>query len=543
MAIWKKRGSCQDIAELVMSCSGMSMEELTNPQKVPASEIENIPEAAALLSQCLGAGMPIVIVGDYDVDGITATAILVNLLRWYGCEPKTIIPRRFTDGYGIAEHMLDGIRNSLVITVDNGISAAEALEAAKKEGNRVLVLDHHLSNTVPRVDVVVDPHVTGGTSGYQDYCGAGLALKLAEQLLPYPGEYPDLFYNLTVLACLGTIADVMPLTGDNRRIVREGLMILRSSKGFSMLGPGLREILKLGGTPLDEESIKFTIAPVLNAAGRMYDAGSTSALKAILCRDADQAAAYAGKMKQINEERKSAVSHWLDRYLEEVQPEKPVQILYLPGAPEGILGIIAGKLTEIFRMPAFVLSDSREPGIIKGSGRSYGDFDLFSVIEEVRDLTVAAGGHAGAAGISLRLEQLEALRVAIETAVLSRDFSPGEDILYYDLELRPSELPGVYDTQKQLGPFGEGCPQPVYLLRNFQPVARYGEVYKFMGSNRQHVKLYGPDFELTAFNSADEFRAMGLPASLDIVGTLGVNIWNGRTTVQFKPIAFMKTEE
>ena len=173
--------------------------------------------------------MPVVIVGDYDADGVTATAILVKLLHHFGVSPRAIIPRRFTNGYGITHSLVEGISHSLLITVDNGIAAVEPIQAAKAAGNVVLILDHHLPQAeIPPADVIVDPHLHPERNGYEHYCGAGLAYKLAEYLCREASsqEKKDLFFDLLVLACLGTLADVMPLTGDNRRLVMSGLAVI-----------------------------------------------------------------------------------------------------------------------------------------------------------------------------------------------------------------------------------------------------------------------------------------------------------------------------
>ena len=533
--VWRLRGgSYHSVLEYLLGTTGMTEAELKKPPRTAPDTIENIPAAAELLLRCLGEKMPVVIIGDYDADGITSTAILVWLLREYGVAARTILPRRFTDGYGVSERLVEGIEKSLIICVDNGIAAPGPILKAKNAGNRVIILDHHLpQETIPAADVIVDPHVNPEKSAYVDYCGAGLALKLAEQLLPDLSAHQRLFYTINALACIGTIADVVPLTGDNRRIVRDGLKIINHDRARGMMPCGVRKFLESGGIPCDEETVKFRLGPMLNAPGRMYDAGSSSALKALLCDEEEKAALYTGKMDEINESRKRAVSAWTGRYREKVEADAAAQLIYLPGAPEGILGIIAGKMAESLKMPVFIFSDAAEPGVIKGSGRSYGDFDLFALLLPLIPLTTAAGGHAGAAGVSIRFENYKQFRTSALAYAAEHALPPEEDVLFYDLDVREQDLPALHLELKNLGPFGEGCESPVFRVSGFSPVVRYGSHYSLMGKEKNHLKLWGSEMEAVAFSRAEYYQAIGCPERVDMVGSIGENTWNGKTTLQF----------
>ena len=326
MQQWKKRGTYHSVLEAIQEMSGLTEEELLSPSHIEPNRIQNIPEAAECIRACaITQGMPVVIVGDYDADGITSTAILVKLLGHFGVRTKTIIPKRFTDGYGISESLIQGITNSLIITIDNGVSAIEPIRAAKAAGNTVIVLDHHLpQDTLPEADLIVDPHIFPEKNGYEHYCGAGLAYKLAEFLCASESsqQKKGLFFDLLVLACIGTLADVVPLTGDNRYLVIAGLQVINHKTWFYQLSSGIQAILNLADRPYDEDTIKFQIAPILNAAGRLYNAGSSSVLKALLSEDDTQSLVFASKMKQINEERKRLVTHWL-RSRRRTKPSAP----------------------------------------------------------------------------------------------------------------------------------------------------------------------------------------------------------------------------
>lgn len=297
------------IEEAILGMSGQSAEELLSPREVPAEQVCGIKQAGETIEECIRKNMPVVIVGDYDADGITSTTILTRLLYSMGVKVRPIIPRRFTDGYGVSDSILKGVENSLIITVDNGIAAGDVLDkAATEHGNTVVVLDHHLADgrEPKRAAVICDPHMDGDSSPYKEYCGAGLAFKLAQYMLRVAdiSAMPD---DLLVLACIGTIADSMPLTGDNRAIVMNGLR--RVNSGEAHLPAGINQLLwtASSGAPMNEETIAYTVAPLINAPGRMYNAGGTSVLKALLCTDNSNAQAYLGKMVAINNDRKATV--------------------------------------------------------------------------------------------------------------------------------------------------------------------------------------------------------------------------------------------
>ena len=226
MQQWKKRGTYHSVLEAIQEMSGLTEEELLSPSHIEPNRIQNIPEAAECIRACaITQGMPVVIVGDYDADGITSTAILVKLLGHFGVRTKTIIPKRFTDGYGISESLIQGITNSLIITIDNGVSAIEPIRAAKAAGNTVIVLDHHLpQDTLPEADLIVDPHIFPEKNGYEHYCGAGLAYKLAEFLCASESsqQKKGLFFDLLVfglhwyLGRRGAIDRGQPVSRDRR---------------------------------------------------------------------------------------------------------------------------------------------------------------------------------------------------------------------------------------------------------------------------------------------------------------------------------------
>ena len=526
MQQWKKRGDYRSVAEAVQGMSGLTLEELRSPAHVEPETIENLAACGEALKQwAIQDGLPVVIVGDYDADGITSTAILVKLLRHFGVTPQTIIPRRFTDGYGINETLIEGISDSLIITVDNGIAAVEPILAAKEAGNKIIVLDHHLpQETLPPADIIVDPHIHPEKN---EYLCAGQTAQ----------EKKSLFFDLLVLSCLGTLADVMPLTGDNRYLVTQGLRIINHDGWYPQLSSGLRAVLNLAQRPYDEDTIKFQIAPILNAAGRLYNAGSTSVLKALLSQDEAQAAGFAAKMQQINERRKTLVTQCLEQaqVAASYRADDPILIICCEGIPEGIIGILAGKLSEAYQKPAFVFSPIASlSGILKGSGRSYGDYDLFPLLQVVAPYVETAGGHTGAAGISVAQESYEEMAAAIQAYAVEHPPAEPDDSLYYDLELREEELPLALNELKALAPYGPGVEKPVLMVRDYQLLPKGYHSHRLMGRSNEHIKLFGTQSDAVGFHLSQTYQELGSPECVDLLGTVGENRFQGRTTLQFQ---------
>ena len=541
MQVWQKRGNATTILEAILARAEASEGELLSPCPVPPEAIDGIPAAADLIVRCaLQGDMPVVIVGDYDADGVTATAILVKLLHHFGVSPRAIIPRRFTNGYGITHSLVEGISHSLLITVDNGIAAVEPIQAAKAAGNVVLILDHHLPQAeIPPADVIVDPHLHPERNGYEHYCGAGLAYKLAEYLCREASsqEKKDLFFDLLVLACLGTLADVMPLTGDNRRLVMSGLTVINRDSWYRQLSPGLKSVLDLSPRPYTEDTIKFQTAPILNATGRLFDAGSASVLKALITTEPAAAAGYAAKMKAINQRRKDLVAQWLAAVEEAAagQEEAPILLVRCQGIPEGIVGIVAGKLSEAHQRPAFVFSDiASAPGLLRGSGRTYGDFDLSPLIPVVTPFAESAGGHAGAAGITVSEGQYGPMGQAITQWAQDNRPPAADDTLYYDLDVTDADLPAVLSVLKAHAPYGPGAEKPVLALRGLRLQTRGGQCYRLMGKGHEHLKLFGQVSDAVGFDLTAAYLDLGCPGTVDLLGVVEENQFLGKTSLQFQ---------
>lgn len=532
----------KSVEEAILGMSGQTELELLSPDTVPPDCVDGIPEAARAIQLAIENKIPVKIVGDYDVDGITSTAILTKLLNYYGVEPSTYIPKRFTDGYGVSEKILAGVKNTLIITVDNGIAAGDVLDKAVKEGrNGVVVLDHHLPDgREPKNAIaVVDPYLHPDMNEFTEYCGAGLAFKLAEyMLLDEPlATAEKLLNDIQVLACFGTIADSMPLIGDNRRIVMDGIALVNS--GRAMLSQGISQLLTIGcnGSEFSVETVSYNIAPLINAPGRLYNAGGTSSLKMLMCDDPIEAQTYGAKMVQINKQRQTQVSTWMKKIQEALSKSTeeiaPV-VVFEPEMPEGLIGLVAGKLASTYHCPAIVMVRG-ENGIVKGSARTYGEFHIKDMLDTMGSLFTTYGGHAGAAGISLMQSDIEEFRQKVRAYFKDYQTSGGGEYVLYDVVLAPEDVPAALEVIKKYQPLGQGVPNPVCRINQFAVDAPF-----YMGADKSHIKFPGQNFAAVAFGMAGQYVQQGEPKSIDMVGTIGENTFQGRTTTQimlqdFKP--------
>ena len=409
-----------------------------------------------------------VIYGDYDVDGISATAILYECLTSQGAHVRCKLPTRGS-GYGLTRAALESLASKgfkLVVTVDNGISAVEEAACAKELGLDLIITDHHLpGDTLPDAIAVVDPKRPDDESPFKDLCGAGVAFKLCAALDGCPPE--EMLDYCGDLAAVGTVADVMPLTGENRTLVKAGLRQLQNTDR-----PGLEALLEevgLAGKPVTAENVSYAIAPRINAAGRMDNA--VTALQLVMCEDPDRAAELAHKLNEINTKRQETELQIFKAAQEllEQEPERledRVMLLWGRDWHPGVIGIVASRLVERTGRPVIVVTID-EHGECKGSGRSVQGFNLHACIGACADLLIRYGGHAMAAGLSVREENLPVLRrrlndwAARECPVLHT--TPLECDLPIHLDRVTVESVRKLD---QLAPYGAENPTPVFLLQN-----------------------------------------------------------------------------
>ena len=431
--------------------------------------LTDMQKACERIWQAIDNGETIVVFGDYDVDGVTATALLYQHLKGMGATVKCMLPSREGDGYGLSRNAIQSIRDKgyqLIVTVDNGISAVEEAEFAAELGIDLIITDHHLPpETLPKAVAVVDPRRLDDTSPFKGLCGAGVAFKLCAALDGCPPE--EMLDYCGDLAAVGTVADVMPLTGENRTLVKSGLRQLQNTDR-----PGLEALLEevgLAGRPITAENISYAIAPRINAAGRMDSA--VTALQLVLCEDLDRAEELAHKLNEINVKRQETELEIFKaaQVLLEQQPERledRVMLLWGRDWHPGVIGIVASRLVERTGRPVIVVTMD-EHGECKGSGRSVPGFNLHACIGSCADLLIRYGGHAMAAGLSVREENLPELRrrlnewAARECPVLHT--APLECDLPIHLDRVTVDSVRRIDA---LAPFGAENPTPVFLLQS-----------------------------------------------------------------------------
>ena len=431
--------------------------------------LTDMQKACERIWQAIDNGETIVVFGDYDVDGVTATALLYQHLKGMGATVKCMLPSREGDGYGLSRNAIQSIHDKgyqLIVTVDNGISAVEEANFAAELGIDLIITDHHLPpETLPKAVAVVDPRRLDDTSPFKGLCGAGVAFKLCAALDGCPPE--EMLDYCGDLAAVGTVADVMPLTGENRTLVKSGLRQLQNTDR-----PGLEALLEevgLAGRPITAENISYAIAPRINAAGRMDSA--VTALQLVLCEDPDRAEELAHKLNEINVKRQETELEIFKaaQVLLEQQPERledRVMLLWGRDWHPGVIGIVASRLVERTGRPVIVVTVD-EHGECKGSGRSVPGFNLHACIGSCADLLIRYGGHAMAAGLSVREENLPELRrrlnewAARECPVLHT--APLECDLPIHLDRVTVDSVRRIDA---LAPFGAENPTPVFLLQS-----------------------------------------------------------------------------
>lgn len=489
--------------------------------------LRDMDKAVARIEQAIEAEEPIVIYGDYDVDGISATAILYECLSSQGAHVRCKLPTRGS-GYGLTRPALEALARkgfTLVITVDNGISAVEEAACAKELGLDLVITDHHLpGETLPDAVAVVDPKRADDESPFKNLCGAGVAFKLCAALEGCdPAELLEMYGEFVAL---GTVADVMPLVGENRVLVREGLALLQDT-----MRPGLHALLESGGyagKPVTTDTVSYGLAPRLNAAGRMDNA--SVALKLLLCGDEEQATGIAARLAEINTERQQTeqdVFAAACRTLETDPARLQDRVLVVSGEDwhPGVIGIVAARLMERYSRPVLVISLHEGEG--RGSGRAPDAFDLHSALAACAGHLTRFGGHAAAAGIEIEEEKLPAFRQSINEWAAQHAARPAPATLQLDavVTLEELDLPNVQELTR-LAPFGRENPTPVLLVQN----AVVDGVWA-MGAEGRHTRVRLRQGNHTLFASLFGIppQQFAYPVGAAVEAALEVSVFTGRS--------------
>ena len=498
--------------------------------------MRDMDKAVSRLRQAIDGGEPIAVYGDYDVDGITATCLLSDFLRREGARVLPYIPNRLEEGYGLNRGAVERLADQgakVVVTVDCGITAVEETERAKAIGLSVIITDHHeCKETLPAADAVVDPHRQDCPYPFKQLAGVGVALKVA-MALAGPDRTEELLSRYADLAALGTVADVMNLTDENRTIVRRGLAALPGTER-----PGLKALLREAGAEgkaLSSTSVGYTLAPRINAAGRM--GCSEVALELLLTGDPHRSDELAQALCALNRQRQELEGEIFSQcdLLVDALPAGERDALVLAGDSwhQGVVGIVASRLTEKYAVPAFMICLNEGRG--KGSCRSYGGINLFALLEGCTDLLEAYGGHELAAGFTILEERIPAFRARInELTRQARDEKPPVTSLTVDCVLDDPALLCQEEVEALalLEPYGPGNPKPVFRLDRcaVNGLTQVG--------NGKHMKLKlsagGRSLDAIFFSATAEEAGIGDGQRVDVCFYPQINEYKGWRNVQLQ---------
>jgi single-stranded-DNA-specific exonuclease len=495
--------------------------------------LKGLPETVDRLQHAIRAGERIAVYGDYDTDGVTATALLVQVLTVLGADVIPYIPEREAEGYGLNDEALRTVKErgaKVVITVDCGIRSVNEAETARSLGLDLIITDHHTPHAdLPRAFALIDPKQPGDDYPDKGLAGVGLAYKVAQGLIR-PMTPKPLINGAHVLdlVALGTVADLAPLTGENRTLVRQGLGLLNRPRREGV--KSLMTVARLKPGNIDATAIGFMLGPRLNAAGRLESA--LAAYELLSTTDVFRASELATQLEGQNRERQALTRDTQARAREIALAAKADAHLLFAADPDfksGIVGLAAARLTEEFYRPAVVAT--RSPDFTRGSARSIKEFHITAAFDQCQPLLVRHGGHAAAAGFTARTENVEALADALR-AIADRELAGLElrPSLAIDVEVPLSELTGDLERQlRAFQPCGYGNPTPLLASRSVKVINS-----RTVGTEARHLKLTLTDGRVTldaiAFQLGEWQSRM--PDRIDVAYNLEVNEWAGQQRLQ-----------
>ena len=506
--------------------------------------LKDMEKAVAILQEKIENRNRIRIIGDYDIDGVMSTYILLESLRGLGCDVDMMIPNRITDGYGINEHLIEQAwqeGRDTIITCDNGIAAVTQIRKAKDLGMTVIVTDHHevpfedleggRKEILPPADAIVNPKQKACSYPFAGLCGAVVAMKVMEALYEKMAPEVDLVDKMLPFAGIATIGDVMDLQDENRILVKEGLQRLHHTTNL-----GLQELIRVNN--LEPENISpyhigFILGPCLNASGRLDTA--KRALQLLLADSREEAAVLAGDLKNLNESRKEMTAQGLEKAIEQVEStsmmEDTVLVVFLPECHESLAGIIAGRLRERYHNPSFVLTRGEEG--VKGSGRSIESYSMYEKLCECKEYLTKFGGHPMAAGLSLEEENVERFRRKLnEQSGLTEEDLVEKVTIDVPMPIHYIRKDLVQELSL-LEPFGKGNEKPLFAQKNL-----WISQMRVFGKNRNVVKMRltdenGYPMDGVYFGNGDEFAEEGRgKRKISIVYYPDINMYQGRESLQ-----------
>jgi single-stranded-DNA-specific exonuclease len=515
--------------------------------------LKNLHLATARLRRALAQGEQIVVLGDYDVDGVSSTALLVSILRRFGAKPRFVVPRRMEDGYGLSRSAIDRAlepgRPGLFVALDCGTNSHEEVAYLGSLGIDVIIVDHHRSKEEPLTHgILINPHAHDlpGDDAWRHLCTVGLVFKLVHGLVKelraenHPEAHAIKLRDYLDLVALGTVADLVPLQFENRILARFGLRTLQEAAR-----PGLRALMDVAGVRPGQDlmpvDISFRLGPRINASGRLADAALSVEL--ILSDDARFCRETARQLDEFNRERQDierAITEEAERMVEAQFADQPGIVLYAEGWHPGVVGIVAGRVTRKYHRPCIVLGN--EVTQAKGSGRSVDGINLVEILGGCADLLSSWGGHPMAVGVALPKENLEKFRVRFAEGV--RSWTGGRAA---EPELRVAAWLTLADIHErlmdelaQMHPFGQANPEPVFGLRGVvlrqRPEVFKGQHFRFVLEQPDgRRRLYG-----VAWKMAERLPPVGRP--IDLAVELTWNFFNDRKSIQLELIDWRVAE-
>lgn len=528
----------QDMKEIRSYLYG-TLAEIPSPWKM-----KDMERAVQILQKKITQKKKIRIIGDYDIDGVTATCILLKGLKRLNANVDTYIPDRVKDGYGMHEQLIDkALEDGIdtILTCDNGIAAAAEIEYAKKEGLTVIVTDHHdipFRDTedgriwiIPKADAVVNPKQNDCLYPNKNICGAVVAWKLIWALYERLGIDSDEIWDFLELAAIATVGDVMDLQGENRIIVKEGLKKL-SSTSFE----GLKALIcvnNLEGAEITAYHVGFVIGPCINASGRLDTAARS--LELLLADNMEDAMKLADDLYDLNQSRKAMTEQGKEQAIQSIEENNlgkdRVLVVYLPDCHESLAGIIAGRIREAYNKPVFVLTKGADG--VKGSGRSIEAYSMYEELVKCSDLLTQFGGHPMAAGLSMEEKNVELFRRRLNDncTLTEQDLIPK---IMIDVPMSISYLSKKLTEQlKVLEPFGKGNSKPLFAQKNLRAVG-----IRVLGRNRNVAKMLlidenGIKMDAVYFGEAQEFvDFVQAHDTISVTYYPEINVFQGRENLQ-----------
>ena len=528
----------QDMKEIRSYLYG-TLAEIPSPWKM-----KDMERAVQILQKKITQKKKIRIIGDYDIDGVTATCILLKGLKRLNANVDTYIPDRVKDGYGMHEQLIDkALEDGIdtILTCDNGIAAAAEIEYAKKEGLTVIVTDHHdipFRDTedgriwiIPKADAVVNPKQNDCLYSNKNICGAVVAWKLIWALYERLGIDSDEMWDFLELAAIATVGDVMDLQGENRIIVKEGLKKL-SSTSFE----GLKALIcvnNLEGAEITAYHVGFVIGPCINASGRLDTAARS--LELLLADNMEDAMKLADDLYDLNQSRKAMTEQGKGQAIQSIEENNlgkdRVLVVYLPDCHESLVGIIAGRIREAYNKPVFVLTKGADG--VKGSGRSIEAYSMYEELVKCSDLLTQFGGHPMAAGLSMEEKNIELFRRRLNDncTLTEQDLIPK---IMIDVPMPISYLSKKLTEQlKVLEPFGKGNSKPLFAQKNLRAVG-----IRVLGRNRNVAKMLlidenGIKMDAVYFGEAQEFvDFVQAHDTISVTYYPEINVFQGRENLQ-----------